>query len=182
MSELVTSDADLSSMVLAAAIPRQAQIQLQRMFRDPYLLEKEDRALLIQQLQLAVEAAPDTAELRVLLGMVECVDFKIQDGLETLREAVKRDPDSFLARLKFGELLMRLRICDQAVEQTREAALLAANPVQSELARRQAATLRTLLQQGIERDVSLSPRRVIARMWRQVRGKDNPGIALIGPG
>ena len=46
---------------------------------------------------------------------------------------------------------MRLRVCDQAAEQTQCAAQLASNPVQSELARRQAATIRTMRREGIER-------------------------------
>jgi hypothetical protein len=46
---------------------------------------------------------------------------------------------------------MRLRICDQAAEQTHRAAQLAANPLQSDLARKQAATIRTMSREGIER-------------------------------
>lgn len=71
--------------------------------------------------------------------------------MEEMREAVKLAPDSFIAQYKFGELLMRLRICDQAAKHTQEAARLAENSVQSEMARRQAATLRTMLREGIER-------------------------------
>jgi tetratricopeptide (TPR) repeat protein len=98
-----------------------------------------------------VELVPQVAEIRVLLGMALCVDLQAQEALEELREAVNLAPDSFIARLKFGELLMRLRICDQAAEQTQKAAQLASNNVQSELARRQAATIRTMLREGIER-------------------------------
>jgi hypothetical protein len=61
------------------------------------------------------------------------------------------DPESFIARLKLGELLMRLRICSEAAEQTHAAAQLATTAVQSELARRQAATIRTMQREGIER-------------------------------
>jgi hypothetical protein len=60
-------------------------------------------------------------------------------------------PDNFLARLKFGELLMRLRVCRQAAEETHVAAKLASNPIQSELARKQAATIRTMRREGVER-------------------------------
>jgi hypothetical protein len=51
-----------------------------------------------------------------------------------------------------GELWMRLRVCEKAEEHTHQAALLARNMMQSELARRQAATLRTLVHNGIKRD------------------------------
>jgi uncharacterized protein HemY len=121
------------------------------MFRDPRVLEAHERGNLIAQLRNALELAPNVTELRVLLGMALCVDLQAQDALEELRIAVEQAPDSFIARLKYGELLMRLRICQKAAEQTQEAALLAANAAQSELARRQAATIRTMLREGIER-------------------------------
>jgi uncharacterized protein HemY len=125
--------------------------QLQRMFRDPRVLEAHERGNLIAQLRNALELAPNVAELRVLLGMALCVELQVQDALEEFRIAVEQAPESFIARLKYGELLMRLRICQKAAEQTQEAALLAANAAQSELARRQAATIRTMLREGIER-------------------------------
>jgi tetratricopeptide (TPR) repeat protein len=124
---------------------------LQQMFRDPRVLEQHERADLIAQLRQSVELVPQVAEIRVLLGMALCVDLQAQEALEELREAVRLSPDCFIARLKFGELLMRLRICDQATEHTQKAAQLASNNVQSELARRQAATIRTMLREGIER-------------------------------
>ena len=83
--------------------------------------------------------------------MALCVDLQAQEAMEELRETVNVAPDCFIAQLKFGELLMRLRICEQAAEHTHRAAKLASNTVQSELARRQAATIRTMRREGIER-------------------------------
>lgn len=133
------------------AISADAQEHLLRMFRDPSLLEAAQRTELIADLRHAVDIEPSMPELRVLLGMALCVNYEAQDALEELRTAVRLGPDNFIARLKFGELLMRLRICGEAAEQTRMAAELAANPLQSELARRQAATIRTMEREGIER-------------------------------
>jgi hypothetical protein len=76
----------------------------------------------------------------------------VQDAIEELREGVRLAPDSFIAHLKMGELWMRLRVTEKAEEHTHQAALLARNMMQSELARRQAATLRTLVHNGIKRD------------------------------
>jgi cytochrome c-type biogenesis protein CcmH/NrfG len=121
------------------------------MFRDPRVLESHERKDLIAQLRGSVELAPDVPEVRVLLGMALCVDLQAQAALEELREAVKLAPDCFIAQLKFGELLMRLRICDQAAEHTHLAAQLASNDAQAELARKQAATIRTMTREGIER-------------------------------
>lgn len=145
----VSSNPD--AILLSAVIPSQTRRNLIRMFRDPHVLDKEERVELVQQLRDAVSLEPQVPELRVVLGMALCVNFEAQTALEELREAVRMAPDNFLSRLKFGELLMRLRACSQAEEETRIAARLAANPVQSELARRQAATLRTMLREGVER-------------------------------
>lgn len=138
-------------LALPDMLGHEASNLLQKMFRDPRVLEPQERGDLIAQLRNAVELAPQVAETRVLLGMVLSVDLQVHPAMEELREAVKIAPDSFIARLKFGELLMRLRVLDQAAEHTQEAVRLAANSVQSELARRQAATIRTMRREGIER-------------------------------
>lgn len=124
---------------------------LARMFRDPRVLEPNERGDLIAQLRSAVDLEPRIPEIRVLLGMAFAVDLQAQEALEQLREATRQAPDCFIARLKFGELLMRLRICTQAAEETQAAAKLATNDFQAELARKQAATIRTMLREGIER-------------------------------
>src|SRR5579863_2223615 len=121
---------------------------LQRMFRDPRALESNERSNLIAYLRAAVDMEPCMPEIRVLLGMVLCVDLQAQEALEELRESVKLAPECFIAQLKFGELLMRLRICDQAAEHTQCAVQLASNDVQAELARKQATTIRTMLREG----------------------------------
>ena len=140
-----------SSPVLAR-IPVKTQGSLLRMFADPYLLEKPERAELVQGLRECVLANPEVSELRVLFGMALCVDFEVQDAIEELREGVRLAPDSFIAHLKMGELWMRLRVMEKAEEHTHQAALLARNMMQSELARRQAATIRTMVHNGIKRD------------------------------
>ncbi len=74
-----------------------------------------------------------------------------------LEESVRLAPNSFIAQLKLGELWMRLRAMDKAEEHTRLAGLLAQSLAQSELARRQAATIRTMRREGIERGGYKSP-------------------------
>ena len=112
------------------------------MFADPYLLEKEDAGL-VAQLRECVDRYPEVSELRVLLGMALCVNLDAQAAIDQLEESVRLAPNSFIAQLKLGELWMRLRAMEKAEEHTRLAALLAQNLAQSELARRQAATIRT---------------------------------------
>ncbi len=167
--------ATASSPVLAR-IPAKTQGSLLRMFADPYLLEKEERGELVQGLRECVLAHPEVSELRVLYGMALCVDFKVHDAIDELREGVRLAPDSFVAHLKMGELWMRLRVCEEAEEHTHQAALLARNLMQSELARRQAATIRTLVHNGIKRGgySYKSPWHVVTllrRLWTRDRSK-----------
>lgn len=138
-------------LALPAALRPETSRMLERMFRDPRVLEPQERGDLIAQLRDAAALSPHVPEIKVLLGMALCVDLQVQQAMEVMREAVNSTPDCFIARLKFGELLMRLRVCNQAAEHTQRAAQLASNAVQSELARRQAATIRTMLREGIER-------------------------------
>src|SRR5712671_4266035 len=161
--------ANASSPVLAR-IPVKTQGSLLRMFADPHLLEKQERADLVHGLRECVRARPEVSELRVLYGMALCVDFKVENAIEELREGVRLAPDSFIAHLKMGELWMRLRVCRKAEAHTRQAALLAQNLAQAELARRQAAAIRTMLRQGVERGGYRSPLALLGRLrrfWRR---------------
>ncbi|MDE3200235.1 MAG: hypothetical protein KGN79_04875 [Acidobacteriota bacterium] len=147
-------NASTTEVALPSELGQETTRTLQRMFRDPSVLDEHERRDLIAHLRQAVELAPTVPEVRVLLGMALCVNIEAQEAMEVLRDAVALNPDCYIARLKFGELLMRLRICDQAAEHTQRAAQLASNAVQSELARRQAATIRTMRREGVERGFS----------------------------
>ncbi len=149
--ELTPVPVPTAALTFPPSILEPARVQLIRMFRDPNVLERPERAELVAQLREAVALEPKVSELRVILGMALCVNYDAQTALEELREACHLDPDSYIAQLKFGELLMRLRICGQAAEHTQLAAELAVTPLQAELARRQAATIRTMQRDGIER-------------------------------
>ncbi len=165
--------APLASPVLAA-IPGQAQGLLARMFADPRVLTKEESGELVTALRQAASRYPKVSELRVLLGMALCVALDAQEAMEELAEAVRLAPDSFIAHLKMGELWMRLRVMTKAEDHTRQAALLAENTAQSELARRQAATIRDMLRQGIDRGGYRTPWLSLGRLkglWTKVRNK-----------
>lgn len=157
--------APVPSSVLAA-VPAKAQGSLLRMFADPHLLEKAERVDLIAQLRGCVTAYPKVSELRVLFGMALCVNLEVEEAIEELREGVRLAPNSFIAHLKMGELWMRLRVIDKAEEHTHQAALLAQNLAQSELARRQASSIRAMKQVGIERGGYKSAWSLIARVRR----------------
>src|SRR5271165_5279614 len=135
-----------------ASIPENTQHLMRRMFADPRVLDKQEKEELAAHLGECVERYPHVSELRVLYGMALCVNLEVQDAIEELGEAVSLAPDSFIAHLKMGELWMRLRVIEKAEEHTHQAALLARNMMQTELARKQAATLRGLVHNGIKRD------------------------------
>jgi len=136
------------------------------MFADPHLLEPEERRDLVGHLRHAVAEYPEVGELRVLLGMALCVNLDVQPAIEEFRTAVTLAPHSFIAHLKMGELWMRLRVVDKADEHTRQAGLLARNAAQSELARRQGASIRTMRRAGIERGGYKSPLALFGRLRR----------------
>ncbi len=149
-----------------ASVPAKTQQVLRRMFADPRLIEKQECADLVADLRQCVVQHPKVSELRVLLGMALCVNLDAQAAMEELAEAVALAPDSFIAHLKAGELWMRLRVMNKAEDHTRYAAMLAQNLAQSELARRQAATIRTMRQNGIERDGYRTPWLSVGRLRR----------------
>jgi hypothetical protein len=159
--------AHVSSLALAS-IPDQTQGLLLRMFADPYLLEKEDSAVLVSELRDCVAKNPGVSELRVLFGMALCVNLDPQAAIEELRESVRLAPNSFIAQLKMGELWMRLRVIEKAEEHTKLASLLAQSLPQVELARRQAAGIREIKRGAIERGGYRTPWTFVTRPLRRL--------------
>ena len=167
---LAASNPPLSLSLVA----KQAQGPLLRMFADPRALAKEERVDLVKRLRECVAEHPKNSDLRVVLGMALCVNLEAQAAMDELGEAVSLAPNSFIAHLKAGELWMRLRVMPKAEDHTRQAALLARNLAQAELARRQAATIRTMRREGIERGGYRTPWLSLGRLkllWRRYRGK-----------
>ena len=176
MERADSADVRMVSRQSGALVPvsREAQALLGRMFADPRTLEKHEKVELVVQLRAAVEKHPGVSELRVLFGMALCVNLQAQDAMEELAEAVSLAPDSFIAHLKMGELWMRLRVCDKAVDHTNYAAKLAENLAQAELARRQSATLREFMRNGIDRNGYRTPwlsLNRLKRLWSRNRGE-----------
>jgi hypothetical protein len=155
-------------------VPTRTQGLLLRMFADPRVLAKEEKAEIVNQLQECVALHPKVSDLRVVYGMALSVNLNAQQAMEELAEAVSLDPNSFIAHLKMGELWMRLRVCTKAHDHTHQAAMLAQNMAQAEMARRQATTLRTMLREGIERDgyrTSWFSLGRLRRLWSRNRDK-----------
>lgn len=167
----------VSSLALSS-ITSVTQDLLLRMFADPYMLEKDEKTNLVAQLRECVARFPEVSELRVLLGMALCVNFDVHSAIEELNESVRLAPNSFIAQLKLGELWLRLRVCDKAEEHTRIASLLAQNLAQSELARKQAATLRIIKREGIERGGYKLPFAGVVSLLRRLLARSPAPVAM----
>ncbi len=158
-----------SAMTELAQLPHQTQPLLLRMFNDPRQLERGEVKTLVQDLRSCVSANPANSGLRVLLGMALCVNYEVNQAITELEEGVHLQPDSFIAQLKLGELWMRLRVVDRADQHTLAASRLASNPIQVDLARRQAAAIRELRRNGIERGGFRTPLTALRRLFQRRR-------------
>ena len=168
----------VSSLALSTITPQTKSLLL-RMFADPYVLDKDEKKELISQLRKCVTQFPQVPELRVLLGMALCVNLDVHSAIDELNESVRVAPYSFIAQLKLGELWMRLRVCDKAEEHTKTASLLAQNLAQSELARKQASSIRTMKREGIERGGYKLPFAGIGSLLRRLWSRQTePSVAV----
>lgn len=147
-------------------LPEPAQGLLMKMFADPRVLAREEKAELVSQLRECVALNPKVSDLRVVYGMALSVNLQAQEAMEELGEAVSLSPNSFIAHFKMGELWMRLRVCEKAKNHTQQAALLAQNMAQAEMARRQAATLRVMMREGVDRSGYRTPWFSLGRLRR----------------
>jgi hypothetical protein len=164
----------VSAPLSLIAVPPESQRLLMRMFADPRVLAKEEKADLVKQLRDCVALNPKVSDLRVVYGMALSVNLQPQEAMEELAEAVALAPGSFIAHFKMGELWMRLRVCNKAQDHTSHAATLAQNMAQAEMARRQATALRTMMREGIERDGYRTPWFSFGRLrkfWNRNREK-----------
>ena len=118
-------------------------------WRDPHHAPREDLARYIEELELACRDNPQSAALRVGLGVAHAVNLDVYRSMDALEEAVRIEPEHFWARLKYAELHYRLRALNRAEEETRKAAELATNRVQLALARQQMKEIRSLLHTSV---------------------------------
>jgi len=173
-----------SAPLSLAGVPASTQGLLLRMFADPLVLAKEEKAEIVNKLRECVALHPKDPNLRVVLGMALSVNLDAQKAMEELGEAVALDPNSFIAHFKMGELWMRLRVCEKAKNHTHQAALLAENMAQAEMARRQAATLRVMMREGVDRGGYRTPWLSfgrLRRLWSRER-KEAESLATVDVG
>jgi tetratricopeptide (TPR) repeat protein len=130
--------------VTPSALPSELQPFALVPWRDPYSVSPEEVALSVRRLEDLCIEHPASADLRTCLGMAYAVNYDVYKSMDALEAAIALDPLSFVAQLKYGELLYRLRVLDRSEEETLKAVELARNPMQLAIARKQLTEIRTL--------------------------------------
>jgi tetratricopeptide (TPR) repeat protein len=120
-------------------------------WRDLQSVEPEKLAELIASLEEACMQNPGSVALHTCLGMAYAMNYDVYRSMDALEEARRIDPADFLAQLKYSELLFRLRVIEQAEEETRRALELACKPWELSVARRQLSEIRRLKREGLVR-------------------------------
>jgi hypothetical protein len=111
-------------------------------WRDPHGVPPEELSAHIERLEQACLEQPQSAELRICLGMAHAMNYDVYKSMDALEAATTIAPDHFWAQLKYGELHYRLRVLNRAESQTLKALELAESPWQLSLARRQLQEIR----------------------------------------
>jgi hypothetical protein len=120
-------------------------------WRDPHTVSPVTLAAYIQMMEAQCGGPTDSADLRTCLGMAYAMNFDIYRSLDSFEAAVQIDPSHFFAKLKYSELLYRIRTLHRAEEETLRALELANNGWELSLARAQLKEIRRLLRKGNER-------------------------------
>lgn len=106
-----------------------------QLWRDPHTVPVEQRQFAIQRLEKAVEANPNSADLRTCLALVHAINYDPHSSLSCLEKAVELDPTHFFAQLKLAELWYRLRALPRAEEEAKKALNLAQSQREYQMSR-----------------------------------------------
>jgi len=120
-------------------------------WRDPHTVSPTDLARYIQQLELACEENPGSADLRTCLGMAHAMNYDVYQSMDALERAVALDPENFWAQLKYAELHYRLRALIVAERETLKAMDLANNAWELSLGRKMLQEIRRLMRDGTQK-------------------------------
>jgi len=120
-------------------------------WRDPHTVSPTDLAQYIQQLELACEQNPQSADLRTCLGMAHAMNYDVYKSMDALELAVALEPENFWAQFKHAELHYRLRALIVAEQETLKAMDLARNAWELSLARKMLQEIRRLMRDGTQK-------------------------------
>ncbi|HXE11170.1 MAG TPA: hypothetical protein VN633_03565 [Bryobacteraceae bacterium] len=126
-------------------------------WRDPHSVSPEDLAQYITRLERLGERYPQSSEIRTCLGMAYAMNYDVHRSMDALERAVELDPLSFVAQLKYAELLYRIRAVPRAEQETLKALDLCREPWELALARRQLQEIRRLWREGTQKPAWTKP-------------------------
>lgn len=141
----------------APLAPASLPALLPKLWRDPHTVEPVELRAIIQQLETACAAHPESADLKTCLGMAHAVNLDAYASMDALEEARFLDPQNFWAQLKYAELLYRLRALPKSEEETARALELAGDAWQISLARKQLQEIRRLMREGTQKPAWVKP-------------------------
>lgn len=136
-------------------------------WKDPSTVSPAELAGYITMLERAVEANPESADLRTCLGMAYAMNYEVYKSMDSLETAVNLAPKHFFAQLKYAELYYRLRALERAEEETVKAVDLSANAWELGVSRRLLLEIRRLRREGTQKPA-----------W--TKGLASPAVALAG--
>lgn len=144
----MTNQAMIETMALRdVARPRLPAVP----WRDPHSVSNERLSGYIDFLERESERNPESVDLRVCLGMAYAMDYRVYKSMDALEHAVAVNPFHFFARLKYAELLYRLRILRDAEKETLHALELAGEFWELTMARKQLQQIREKMREGTQR-------------------------------
>lgn len=120
-------------------------------WRDPHTVSPAKLAEYIGQLEAACEQHPQSADLRICLGMARAMNFEVYKSMDALEAARCLEPLNFFAQYKYAELHYHLRALHVAEEETLKALDLAGNGLEVALARKQLLDIRRLMREGTQK-------------------------------
>jgi tetratricopeptide (TPR) repeat protein len=120
-------------------------------WRDPHSVPAGQLKKYIATLEQLCEIEPSSSDLRTCLGIAYAMDFHVYKSMDALERAIDLDAQSFIAQIKYAELLYRLRALPSAEQETLKALELCQEPWELMLARRQLQEIRRLWRDGTQK-------------------------------
>jgi hypothetical protein len=105
-------------------------------WRDPATVSPAELDAYIKTLEEACVAEPASADLLTCLGVAHAAKSEPASAQLAFEKALQAEPEHFFARLRYSELLLRLRKLKTAESHTRLASQSARNRSESAMAKR----------------------------------------------
>jgi hypothetical protein len=126
--------------------------ELVAQWQDPVRVSPSELDAYIRTLEEACVGDPASADLLTCLGVAHAAKSEPASAQLAFERALAADPEHFFARLRYSELLLRLRKFDSAEGHTRLASHAARNRAESAMAKRLLSAVRKASKTPIKTD------------------------------